>query len=617
MTTELTMPQMGYDMQEGTILKWLKSEGDAVENGDPIAEIETDKAVVEFESYAAGVLSSILVSAGSTVPVGEPIAVIGAEAGAAAAPPPIAAAPDDADAAQSDDADDGAPVADAQDDAPVADAPDDANAPDSAADAPAAAIPMPAAGESLTAQAPPPAEPATPAAVPLRASPVARRIADEQGVDIAQVQGSGPGGRVTRDDVLAFVAASEQPAEEQPATDLAAAQAQTELLAARMAAELAAAQAEEAELADQEQAAAPPLDESDAEIGISDTEAPAATEDVPAAELDAEPESAAEPDAEPVAMEEPADAEPDDEPVAADEPEDAVAAEPEPEPVAEPIADEPIAVAEPYGEPETVAESVAADEPEPVADDEPAAAEPVATDELIAEEEPEDPAVLPLTRMRQQIARVTVRSKSEKPHFYVTSEVDMTDAMALRGQINAALADEGTRVTVNDMIIKACVDALQKHPKFNAFLDSDAIRLNDSVNVGVAMAVEDGLLMPAIMGCEGMSLKRLALASKDLADRAQNGALRPDEYTGGTFGVSNLGMFDVSTFVAIIQPPQSAILAVGTVAEKPVVRGGEIVVRQTMNATISADHRVVDGAEGARFLIEVKRSLENPLSLLL
>ena len=222
-----------------------------------------------------------------------------------------------------------------------------------------------------------------------------------------------------------------------------------------------------------------------------------------------------------------------------------------------------------------------------------------------------------LSRMRQQIARVTVRSKQEKPHFYVTSEVDMTDAMNLRQQINRSLEGEGVRVTVNDLIIKACADALKKHPKFNAFLDDDVIRPNDSVNIGIAMAVEEGLLMPAIMGCEQMTLKSLALASKDLADRAQNGTLRPDEYTGGTFGVSNLGMFDVSTFVAIIQPPQTAILAVGTVAKRPVVRDDEIVIRQTMNATISADHRVVDGAEGAQFLIEVKNALENPLSLIL
>ena len=219
--------------------------------------------------------------------------------------------------------------------------------------------------------------------------------------------------------------------------------------------------------------------------------------------------------------------------------------------------------------------------------------------------------------MRQQIARVTLRSKQEKPHFYVTSEVDMTEAMNLRRQVNAALEDQGVRVTVNDLIIKACVDALKTHPKFNAFLENDAIRLNDTVNVGIAMAVEDGLLMPAIMGCEDMSLKDIAAASKDLADRAQNGALRPDEYTGGTFGISNLGMFDVSTFVAIIQPPQSAILAVGTVAKKPVVRDDQIVARQIMNATISADHRIVDGAEGAQFLIQVKRLLENPLALIL
>ena len=193
----------------------------------------------------------------------------------------------------------------------------------------------------------------------------------------------------------------------------------------------------------------------------------------------------------------------------------------------------------------------------------------------------------------------------------------MTEAMNLRRQVNAALEAQGIRVTVNDLIIKACVDALKTHPKFNAFLEDDAIRLNDTVNVGIAMAVEDGLLMPAIMGCEDMSLKDIAAASKDLADRAQNGALRPDEYTGGTFGISNLGMFDVSTFVAIIQPPQSAILAVGTVAKKPVVRDDQIVVRQIMNATISADHRIVDGAEGAQFLIQVKRLLENPLALIL
>ncbi len=450
MATELTMPQMGYDMQEGTVLRWLKGEGDTVANGEPIAEIETDKAVVEFESYAEGVLHRIIVPAGTTVPVGEPIALVGAQ--------------DEIFDAIDDTASDEGPTVPADVDSDEL--------------APSAAIPMPPASSDIAteelhvAEPEPEVEEPPLAASSLRASPIARRIADERGIDITKVQGTGPGGRVVKDDVLAYQ---------------------------------------------------------------------------------------------------------------------------EPEPVEPEIMEEP--------EPEEVeaVEAEAAVEAEVM---------------VVAEEEATDDA-MQLSRMRQQIARVTVRSKQEKPHFYVTSEVDMTEAMSLRQQINRSLEGEGVRVTVNDLIIKACAAALRKHPKFNAFLDGDVIRPNDSVNIGIAMAVEDGLLMPAIMGCEQMTLKSLALASKDLADRAQNGTLRPDEYTGGTFGVSNLGMFDVSTFVAIIQPPQTAILAVGTVAKRPVVRDDEIVIRQTMNATISADHRVVDGAEGAQFLMEVKNALENPLSLLL
>ena len=480
MATELTMPQMGYDMQEGTVLRWLKGEGDAVANGEPIAEIETDKAVVEFESYADGVLHRIIVPAGTTVPVGQPIAVVGGQDESIE----VSAGPSD-DTAE-----------DEADSAPVEDETDDA---------PSAAIPMPPASttiaeeESSAKPAPDTEQPPAPAA-PLRASPIARRIADERGIDISKVTGTGPGGRIVKDDVLAY----EEPEPEEPE--------------------------------------------------IVEEPEPEVVEEAPAAEI---------------ATEEPSEI--------IEEPEEA-----EPEIVEE--------------QPQPAAEPELAPEPEPAA----AVADGMA-----------------LSRMRQQIARVTVRSKQEKPHFYVTSEVDMTDAMALRQQINSALAGEGVRVTVNDLIIKACADALKKHPKFNAFLDGDVIRPNDSVNIGIAMAVEEGLLMPAIMGCGQMTLKSLALASKDLADRAQNGTLRPDEYTGGTFGISNLGMFDVSTFVAIIQPPQTAILAVGTVAKRPVVRDDEIVIRQTMNATISADHRVVDGAEGAQFLIEVKNALENPLSLIL
>ena len=475
MATELTMPQMGYDMQEGTVLRWLKGEGDAVANGEPIAEIETDKAVVEFESYADGVLHRIIVPAGTTVPVGEPIAVVGAQDDYIVA----ADQPDD----------------DIADDSP---AEGEAEAGDEPEAAQSAAIPMPPASSAPVEEEPSPEpvqedEQPAPPTIPLRASPIARRIAEERGIDIGKVQGTGPGGRIVKDDVLSY----EEPEPEEPEV----------------------------------------VEEPEPEI------------EEPVAEVEAAPEVEEAAEVEPEAVEE--------EPAAELEP------EPEPEPIASP------------------------------ADG------------------------MPLSRMRQQIARVTVRSKQEKPHFYVTSEVDMTEAMNLRQQINKSLESDGVRVTVNDLIIKACADALKRHPKFNAFLDGDVIRPNDNINIGIAMAVEEGLLMPAIMGCESMTLKSLALASKDLADRAQNGALRPDEYTGGTFGISNLGMFDVSTFVAIIQPPQSAILAVGTVAKRPVVRDEEIVIRQTMNATISADHRVVDGAEGAQFLIDVKESLESPLSLIL
>ena len=221
-----------------------------------------------------------------------------------------------------------------------------------------------------------------------------------------------------------------------------------------------------------------------------------------------------------------------------------------------------------------------------------------------------------LSRMRQQIARVTVQSKTEKPHFYLTCDIDMTKAMELRRQLNEALDSQAVRVTVNDLVVKACVEGLKEHPKFNAVFNDDRIDMNEEINIGVAIAAEEGLIVPAIMDCAGKSLKDLAVASKDLADRARRGTLRPREYSGGTFAVSNLGMFDVTSFTAIIQPPQAAILAVGSVAKRAVVVNTELGVADMMTATLSADHRIVDGAEGARFITEVKRLLESPLSLL-
>ena len=432
---ELKMPQMGYDMQEGTVVRWLKQEGESVLVGEAIAEIETDKAVVEFESYASGVLRKVLVLEGATVPVGEPIAIVGEvdEDVAEESPPP-------------------------PDQEPV-EPPSQEEEPEPAS----SSIPLPGNVEP---------EPATAPSREVRASPVARRLAEERGFDLSSIEGTGPGGRITKDDVLAY----EPPAEE--------------------------------------------------------------AQEAPVAEVEEEPSKAMEEETPPT-----------------------------------PVSEKP-----------------------PVSEDEDR---------------------VPITRMRQQIARVTVKSKQEKPHFYVSCEIDMTRAMELRVQINEALEAHGTRVSVNDLIIRACVDSLKRYPKFNAFFEEDGIRMNDTINIGVAISLEEGLIVPAIMDCGGKSLAEIAQASKDLVERSNSGALHPQEYTGGTFAISNLGMFDVTSFVAIIQPPQTAVLAVGTVAKRPVVRDNQLAIAQTMNATLSADHRIVDGAEGAEFLVEVKRLLENPIGFFL
>ena len=488
MSTELNMPQMGYDMQEGTVVRWLVPEGAEVKEGDPVAEIETDKAVVEFESYASGLLHRILVPEGTAVPVGQAIAIVAAEGEDLSAMP--------------------------EDDAPPSDL--EQTPPDESAEVEEQAEEeVPA-----VAEAPAPVEDApAPAARLVRASPVARKLAEERGIDLSQVAGTGPGGRITRDDVLA--AEAEAPAEEPEPESL------------------------EEEAPADEAAAEEPIVEEVAEEETSDEEALEKGTDDEAPEEEAPDEEA--PDEEAEAPEE--------------EPEEDAA----PEPV----------------------------EPEPAHDED----------------------LVPLTRMRQQISRVTVKSKQEKPHFYVSAEIDMTRAMEFRQQVNRDLESQGVKITVNDLIIKACAKALEKHPKFNAYLEDDAIRLNQSINVGVAIAQEEGLIVPAIMDCGDKSLRDIASASKDLAARATSGSLQPQEYTGGTFAISNLGMFDVTSFAAIIHPPQTAVVAVGTVTKRPVVKDDEIVIAQMMTATLSADHRIVDGAEGAQFLIEIKEQLQNPLNM--
>ena len=218
--------------------------------------------------------------------------------------------------------------------------------------------------------------------------------------------------------------------------------------------------------------------------------------------------------------------------------------------------------------------------------------------------------------MRQAIASVTSGSKREAPHFYVAVDIDMTAAMALRRDVNDELPS-ASRVSVNDLIVKASALAIGKHPKFNSFFRGDYLQMNRSINVGIAIALESGLIVPGIPECENKTLAQIAAASRDLIDRANNGTLQAEEYTGTTYSVSNLGMFDVDSFTAIIFPPHAAILAVGAVKEQPVARDGQLAIAEIMKATLSVDHRVADGAEAAQFLMEIKRLLEKPVSLLL
>ena len=417
MATNVVMPQMGYDMREGTVVRWYKQEGETVDRGEVIADIETDKATVEFEAYTGGVLGRIVAQEGIAVPVGNLIAII---------------------------TDPGEAVPDVE-----AVAPAPAAAPPAAPTAPA-----PAAAPSA-----PPAVPAPPSADgQVRASPIARRLARERGIDIALVTGTGPNGRITERDIESF-----QPAAPEPAP-----------------------------------AAAP-------------SQAPA--------------------------------------------------------PAAQPVA------------------------------------------------APADSRI-ELSRMRQTIARVTSDSKANAPHFYVTAEIDMGKAMALRRDVNDE-SDPDNRVSVNDLMVKACALALAKHPKFNSFFRGDHLEVHGAMNIGIAIALESGLILPGVSNCESKSLLQIAAATKDLISRANSGTLRNEEYSSTTFSISNMGMFDVESFTAIIYPPHAAILAVGSVKQVPVVRNGELAVGTMMKATLSTDHRVADGAEAAQFLMEIKRVLENPVSLLL
>jgi pyruvate dehydrogenase E2 component (dihydrolipoamide acetyltransferase) len=433
MAKEVLMPRMGYDMDEGTLLRWLKGIGDTIERGEPIAEIETDKTNLEIESFEGGVIHKFLIEEGDTVPVGQAIAIVG-EAGEEIA-----------------------------DDAPAASAPEPAAPepePTAEAEEPAVTASSNGAAQQQTQQIDrKPGE-------RVRASPLVRRLAAEHGLDLQQIGGTGPGGRIIKDDVLPLIGKPQAPA--------------------------------------------------------------------------------AQPQAAPATQEAPA-----------------------------------------------------------------PAAEAFSQDGVEAD-------IQDLSRLRKTIARRMTESFTQQPHFYVSNAIDMGKAMELRKQINAEVEDDQQKVSVNDLIVKATALALRKFPMLNATYAGDQVKVFKRIDINIAIAVENGLVSPFIPDADNKPIGQIAAISKDLAKRAREGGLTPEEYQGGTFTTSNLGMFDVDRFIAIINPPQAGILAIGSIKTEAVwdEEREEFAPKQIMNATISADHRVTDGVAAAEFLQEVKRLLQNPMLLL-
>jgi len=427
MAIDIVMPRLSDTMEEGRILKWLKREGDTVKKGEAIAEIETDKANMELEAFEPGTIEKIVVGEGESVPVGQVIAYMRTAAAVpAGAPPP-------------------------------------APPPRPAAEAPPPAPPRPEA---------PPSRPAEEERI--KASPLARRIAAERGIDLSRVKGTGPEGRITREDVLSFIQEMEE--------------------------------AEEA----RRRAAAPPPPE----------------------------------------------------------------AKPAPPPVAAPA---------------------------------PPEIKPPSREEI------EGARTVELTKMQATIAKRMAHSKTTIPHFYVTSGIDMTAARKFLEEANAAIGGE-VKIGFNDLVLKASAQALTKFPHVNASYLDGKIEFHDRINVGMAVDLPEGLMVPVIHDCHKKSLREVALEARQIIERVRSGRMSAADFEGGTFTVSNLGMFDVEHFAAIINPPESAILCVGSVHPIPHVVDGQIAIRDRMRVTLSCDHRVYYGATAARFLQELKRLLENPLT---
>jgi pyruvate dehydrogenase E2 component (dihydrolipoyllysine-residue acetyltransferase) len=467
---QFLMPKLSDTMEEGTVLRWFHQDGEEVAKGDPLVEVETDKATMTVEAPESGRLS-IIAGEGESRPVGEAIAAIG-EGSEAAAPsadggaPAEAAAPDGAGAA-----DDG----EEQTNIPVGDDGTGSEIGMEVTSGPAQA-PAPASGRPARSTAKK-AAPAAGGASRVKASPLARRLATELGVDLALVRGSGPDGRVVKEDVEA---------------------------AAR----------------------------GDAK----------ATRDAPGAPSAPAPDGA-------------------------------------PAPAAPP----------------------AAAAPEPPAPEAP---------------RPAPGQRIALNRLQRTIARRMLESTTQAPHFYLQRDIDVTDALALRRTLVAA-SPAGEGPSLNDLVLRAVAIAASERPDAVARFDGDAIVIPEAVHIGVAVAVERGLLVPVLRDAPSKSVGRIASEVRDLASRCRDGTITAAELEGSVITVSNLGMFGVDRFFAVINPPEAAILAVGRAAARAVVRDGEIVARDVMTVTLSVDHRTLYGAEGATFLGRIAELLESPGGLVL
>jgi pyruvate dehydrogenase E2 component (dihydrolipoamide acetyltransferase) len=444
------MPKMGDAMEEGTIVKWLVSEGDEVSEGDAIAEIETDKASMEIEAEDSGTLAQFIVGEGDDVPVGEAIAFIQGEG--EEVPERDGSAAEGGGEAEEETEEGGDGQAQAQ----------------TATETEEGAEEQPEAG----------GEPSGDGAQTdgqVRASPIVRRLARENNLDLSRIEGSGPQGRVVERDVRAALESGEA-----PTTD-----------------------------------------------GQAEVEAPEEPQEEQAAQQQIQPARLPEP---------------------------------------------------------TEAPGTQLMEP---------------------------------TRMQRVIGERMTEAKQHIPHFYATVEVEMDATLALRKQLNEQLEEEGLKLSVNDFVMKACAVALRDYPNLNAIYTSKGIELHEKVDLAMAVALDAGLITPVIKDAASKGLAAISRESKDLAKRARDGDLAPDEYQGGTITVSNMGMFGVESFTAIINPPQAAIVAVSGIVKRPTYdEDGELVPASMMKLTLSGDHRIANGRDGALYMAEVKRILENPMLLM-